>query len=128
MVLHGVIARESATLRFYECESPETAQRLYDAMAEFDVVMRVDWITRKTVVIKGLKSGVRLGRAFIRHLLELLHREGVRHLLVERGPEHIVPYGRYIRRGPLAGMWRVRVIDKRLLLNRLDSGRCDGEK
>lgn len=82
---------------------------LYDAMAEFDVVMRVDWLTRRTVVIKGLKSGVRLDRAFIRHLLHLLHREGVRHVLVERGPEHVVPHGRYITRGILVGMWHVPV-------------------
>ncbi len=111
-MLHGVITRESATVRFYECESPEAAQRLYGAMSEFDVVMRVGWITRRTAVIKGLKAGVKLDRAFVRTLLNMLHAEGVQHMLMERGPGHVVPGGRYIPRGVLAGMWVVKTDGK----------------
>lgn len=106
-MLFGVMIPESHSVRFYDCGSPAEAARKFDEREDFEATMRIDWVSTKTAVLKGLRSDMPLDRPFVRHLAGILTRCGAKHALMERAPGHRVPFGKLIKRGPLAGMWHV---------------------
>lgn len=105
MDLFLVDAPEDNTVRMYKAESQEEANRLYDTMAPYEAQVRVVWITPQTVMLKGMRSDMTLGKRIFTRLAGLLHARGIHYVIAQRAPGRRMPWGTMIDSGPLAGCW-----------------------
>jgi len=107
-VLHGVLKWDVAgTARFYKSDNEDEARQLYDDRAEYDAEFLVKPISPVTVVLSTGMSKVPLGIKWLRHVAELLYKEGFKHALLERAEGRTMPFAVFIGSGPLEGLWHI---------------------